>query len=285
MATDLQTDTAHAARVYDYLLGGKDNFAPDREAGEKLRTAFPDIVTAMRANRRFMVRAAHFLAERGFRQFLDIGTGLPTPPNLHEVVQAVDPTCSVVYADNDPLVLVHARALLVSTPEGQTEYIDGDLRKPAELLSTPPLSILDLSQPVAVTMIGILHLVTDDEARTAIDTLMGRLSSGSALALTAVASDIMPVDAAIAAVQQSGIPFKKARTRTEAQALFSGLELIEPGVVQIHRWHPEVQTAWTVRHVEEDEARPEAPTRPPSQDELTAQDRQVTLYGAVAFKS
>jgi hypothetical protein len=163
--TDLRTDRPHSARIYDHLLGGKDNFEPDRVAADKIVVNLPDLPVSMRANRRLMARVVHYLAaERGIRQFLDVGTSLPTAPNLHQVVQAVDPAARVVYVDNDPIVLVHARALLTSTPEGKTSYVDADLREPNALLSAPePRETLDLSRPVALTLLAIIQHVTDEE--------------------------------------------------------------------------------------------------------------------------
>jgi S-adenosyl methyltransferase len=160
----LKTDVPHSARVYDYILGGKDNFKADRDLGDKVIQALPSIKTSARANRAFMARVARFLAaEHGLRQFLDIGTGLPTSPNLHEVVQQIDPSCRVVYVDNDPMVLTHARALLASTSEGRTSYLDADLRAPEAILAAPELRILDLSEPVALSLMAIVHFVHDDD--------------------------------------------------------------------------------------------------------------------------
>jgi hypothetical protein len=260
---ELRTDIAHSARIYDYLLGGKDNFAADRQAAEAIVAATPNMPVSMRANRNFMARVAHHLAaELGIRQFLDIGTGLPTAPNLHEVVQRVAPESHIVYVDNDPIVLVHARALLTSTPQGRTTYIDADLRNPATILAAPQLAeALDLSQPVALSLIAVLQFVADDDAVHAIiDQLLEPLPAGSVLALSTVTTDSAPVVASGGAAQYraSGIPVR-ARNLAEVTDLFRGLDLVEPGVVLVHRWHPD--------------------------DAAEAlDDSQVYMYGGVAIK-
>src|SRR3982751_2393068 len=156
MPPELNTEVAHSARIYDYLLGGKDNFAVDRAAAEKMLQYTPSLPISMRANRRFMAKAARYLAEQGIRQFLDVGTGLPTHPNLHQVVQEVAPESAVVYADNDPLVLVHARALLTPVGTGAVSYLDSDLREPEAILTAAAES-LDLTRPVALTLIAVLQ--------------------------------------------------------------------------------------------------------------------------------
>src|SRR4029077_5326445 len=160
---DFDTSVPHIARVYDYWLGGKDNFAADRELGERTLEAYPNLVFSVRANRAFLARAVRFLAaEAGIRQFLDVGTGIPTADNTHEVAQRVAPECKIVYVDNDPLVLVHARALLTGTPEGVGDYIDAGLHEPATIL-TGAERILDFSQPIALMMLGIVGHITDDD--------------------------------------------------------------------------------------------------------------------------
>ena len=262
-SVDLKTDVPHSARVYDYLLGGKDNFAADREAAAHITGVWPNLPTSMRANRNFMTRVAHYLAARqGIRQFLDIGTGLPTSPNLHEVVQAVAPESRVVYVDNDPIVLVHARALLTSSPEGRTTYIDASLRDPDSIIKAPQLAqTLDLSQPVAVCLLAIMHYVVDEqEAHDIIDRLMGPMPSGSALALSTATADSNPeeVGRGIAMYNARGIT-SKVRTKAEVTALFDGLGLVSPGVPLVHQWHPD------------DEA-------------LSIEDSQVSMYGGVAIK-
>ena len=239
---DLKTNVPHPARIYDFLLGGKDNFQPDRDAAAEITVDWPHLPISMRTNRNFMNRAAGYLAEElGIRQFLDVGTGLPTPPNLHNVVQRVAPESRVVYVDNDPIVLIHARALLTSSREGRTAYIDADLRDPDAILSAPQFAdTLDLTRPVALSLIAILQFIPDEEeAHTVVRRLMERLPSGSVLALSTVTADSAPaeVDAGVAAYTTRGIP-TKARTLAEVQRFFDGLSLIEPGVTLVNRWHP-----------------------------------------------
>jgi hypothetical protein len=244
---DLRTDVPHSARIYDYLLGGKDNFQADRDAAGAITQDWPHLAISMRANRNFMARLTHFIAaELGIRQFLDVGTGLPTSPNLHEVVQAVDPASRVVYVDNDPIVLVHARALLTSTPEGRTAYIDADLHDPAAILAAPQLTeTLDLSQPVSLSLIAVLQFIVDEtEAHRIIDELMRPLASGSVLSLSTVTADSAPdeVTRGVAAYVARGIS-EKARDHGEVVDLFSGLDLIEPGVTLVNRWRPDEAAA------------------------------------------
>ena len=244
-SVDLKTDVPHSARIYDFLLGGKDNFPADREAAAEITKDWPNLPKSMRANRDFMRRVIHYLAaELDIRQFLDIGTGLPTAPNLHEVAQGVAPESRIVYVDNDPIVLVHARALLSSTPEGRTAYIDADLRDPAAILDAPQVDILDLDQPVALSVIAILHYIKDEqEAHRIVDRLMDALPPGSVLALSTTTADSAPeeVNRGVAVYNARGIP-TKARDRAEVESLFHGLELIEPGVVLVNHWHPDDAT-------------------------------------------
>ena len=241
---ELNTTVAHSARIYDFLLGGKDNFEADRKAAEAIMQASPSLPISMRANRDYMVRAArHLTREHGIRQFLDIGTGLPTSPNLHEVVQEIAPESRVVYVDNDPLVLSHARALLTSHPDGATAYIDADLRDVPAILESPQLvETLDLTRPVAISMIAVLQFVTDEaEAHAIIDRLLAAVPAGSALAISTVTANSLQAVGAAARYQARGIP-AKPRTDDEVRALFRGLELEEPGVVPVHRWRPEPGT-------------------------------------------
>jgi O-methyltransferase involved in polyketide biosynthesis len=242
-AVALRTDRAHSARVYDYMLGGKTNFAPDREAGDKIIAEWPGSRTAARAARDVMHRIVRRLTEvHGIRQFLDIGTGIPTTPNLHEVAQSVDASCRIVYVDNDPIVLAHARALLTSTPEGRTTYLSGDLREPEKILADPALkATLDLSRPVALTLINIVHFLPDEAALPIVQRLLQALPAGSFLALTAGTADSAPEQAAIASrqYQDAGID-NHLRTRAQVERFFAGLELDEPGVALTNRWHPEL---------------------------------------------
>lgn len=235
----VNTTVPHSARMYDYVLGGKDNYLADREAAEEALKVWPGLWTSMRVNRAVMRRMAHWLtAEAGIRQFLDIGTGIPTSPNLHEVVQETAPESRVVYVDNDPIVLVHARALLSSAPEGRTSYVEADMRKPDALFSTPELcDTLDLSQPVAVTVIAMLQFVED--AAGLIDKLTAPLAPGSYLAITAATADLAKGSTALAEVyNRRGVPMY-LRSREELTALFADrCDLVEPGVVPMQHWHP-----------------------------------------------
>ena len=239
--TDIDTSVAHIARVYDYWLGGKDNFAADREAGDEAIEAYPQLVSSVRANRAFLARTVRFLAgEVGIRQFLDVGTGIPSASNTHEVAQAIAPETRVVYADNDPMVLAHARALLRSAPEGATAYLDADVRDPAEILHAAA-GLLDLSRPVAVMLVAILHFVSDDEhPQEIISRLMAELPPGSSLTISHVPSDMHA-----SAMKDMGDRLNRLlaqrstyRSREEVTRFFGGLELVPPGVVPIQEWRP-----------------------------------------------
>jgi hypothetical protein len=236
---DIDTSVAHQARVYDYLLGGKDNFAADRAVGDKAIQAYPDSVTASRANRAFLGRAVRFLAgEAGIRQFLDVGTGIPSANNTHEVAQGVAPESRVVYVDNDPIVLAHARALLTSAPEGQTAYLDADANDPDTILARAART-LDFSRPVAITLLSILHAIEDPYALTS--RLVGAVPAGSYLAISIPASDIQPEGfAEMARRLDEGIPCVTFALHGYAGVtrFFDGLELLEPGVVPVNHWRP-----------------------------------------------
>ncbi|MER8104229.1 SAM-dependent methyltransferase [Kitasatospora sp. NPDC094016] len=240
---DLRTDRAHPARVYDYLLGGKTNFPVDREVGDRILGEWPGSRTATVAARAVMHRMVRRLVEvHGVRQFLDVGTGIPTTPNLHEVVQAVDPSCRVVYVDNDPIVLAHSRALLTSTPEGRTAYVEGDLREPERFLADPAVAAtLDLDRPIALTLINIVHFLSDEAAHPPVRELVDALPSGSFLALTAGTADSIPDLVAIGSRRYSEAGIENhLRPRAGVERFFAGLELDDPGVVLINRWHPEL---------------------------------------------
>ncbi len=244
--SSFDTSVAHPARVYDYWLGGKDNFAADRAAAERVIAVRPTIRRDIRANRDFLRRAVAYLAaEAGLRQFLDVGTGIPTSPNVHEVVQDVAPEARVVYVDNDPIVLAHARALLTSTPEGATAYIDADLRDSAKILRDAART-LEFSRPVAVILVGVLHLISDDQDPYGIVArLMAATPPGSYLVVSHPASDVhaeVVAEGARAYNQTVATP-QTRRSLAEVSRFFDGLELAEPGVVQCHRWHPEPGTA------------------------------------------
>jgi len=241
----LRTDVPHSARIYDYLLGGKDNFKADRDAAAGITADWPNLPKSMRANRDFMRRVGrHLAAELGFRQFLDIGTGLPTSPNLHEVVQQVAPEARIVYVDNDPIVLAHARALLTSNREGKTAYIDADLRDPAAIInSSQARETLDFSKPVALSLLAIVHFMPDDdEVRRIIREFMAVLPAGSALALSTTNGESAPeeVSAGVAAYNASGVALK-TRSIAEVEGLFAGFDLVAPGVVLVNHWWPDDQ--------------------------------------------
>lgn len=238
----LDASRPHPARVYDFLLGGKDNFESDRAFAEQMIVAYPEAKDAAVANRGFMHRAVAWMArEAGIRQFIDLGTGLPTSPNLHEVVQDIAADSLVVYVDNDPLVLVNARALLVGTPEGATAYVDADVRNPARILSAAS-KILDLSRPVGLTSIALLHYVTDaDDAHGIIAGLMASLPSGSCLAITHGTHDLVSPDRRerMERLWAASPVASQVRDRSEVERFFAGLDLVEPGVVPITEWHTE----------------------------------------------
>ncbi|MGW2560091.1 SAM-dependent methyltransferase [Streptomyces sp. NPDC001514] len=241
-AARIRTDIAHNARVWNYWLGGKDNYQIDRQVGDQVTGMFPSIGQVARADRAFLGRAVTFLArEAGVRQFLDIGTGLPTVDNTHEVAQRIAPDARIVYVDNDPIVLTHARALLTSTPEGRTEYIDADAHRPDDILrSVEPT--LDLSRPVAVIMLGILNFVLDtDEATSIVRRIMGAIPSGSYLALTHPTLELGGEGntEAMAFWNENATPPITARSRAEFAAFLDGLEVLEPGIVSCARWRAE----------------------------------------------
>lgn len=235
------TSVAHIARVYNYWLGGKDNYAADRKTGDAMIAAYPTLVASVRANRAFLARTVRYLAnEAGIRQFLDIGTGIPSANNTHEVAQAVAPDCRVVYVDNDPVVLAHARALLTSTPQGATAYIDADVRDTATILSQAAAT-LDFNKPVAVMLIAIFHLIADeDDPYGIVTTLLDAVPAGSYLALSHVASDIAPEQAAEAARRYNQMAHDRQTHRDHAGVtrFFDGLVLVDPGVVPVQKWRP-----------------------------------------------
>jgi hypothetical protein len=241
-APAFDTSVAHVARVYNYWLGGKDNFAADRAAAQQAMAAFPDIVHSARANRAFLRRAVTYLAgTAGIRQFLDIGTGIPSANNTHEVAQSVAPDCRIVYVDNDPVVLAHARALLTSTPEGATDYIDADLRNADQILAKAA-ETLDFTKPVAVMLMAILqHLGDDPDPYAVVARLMAAVPSGSYLALSHPAKDIHAAEMAEMANRLNQTMAEKVtfRSQSEVAPFFTGLELIEPGMTNVPDWRPE----------------------------------------------
>ena len=237
---DFDTSAPHNARVYNYLLGGKDNFAADRAAGERFLAAYPNVVHSVRANRAFLARAVRFLAaDAGIRQFLDIGTGVPTADNTHEVAQRFAPDSRIVYVDNDPVVLPHAQALLKSNADGACAYIDADLRDPEKILAGAR-DTLDFTKPVAVMLVAVLQLIGDaDDPAGVVARLMAACAPGSFLVVSHPASDLdAGLDAATRQFNQSGGERATNRDRAAVARLFDGFELVEPGVVRVADWRP-----------------------------------------------
>ncbi|MGV9255646.1 SAM-dependent methyltransferase [Streptomyces sp. NPDC003697] len=230
----IDTSRAHPARVYDWLLGGKDNYPVDEAVGAQLPLQAKD---AARQNREFMHRAAAWLAAQGVDQFLDIGTGIPTEPNLHQIVQDVVPSAKVVYTDNDPIVLRHAEALLVSRPEGTTDYIQADVRQP-EGIVRHARRVLDFDRPVALSLIALMHFVPDEQdAHGIVRDLVATLPSGSYLVLSHAASDLYPELAARVTAEYARGGIQLAfRTRSEVERFFDGMDLVAPGLVTATRW-------------------------------------------------
>ncbi|MGQ4511894.1 SAM-dependent methyltransferase [Streptomyces sp. DW26H14] len=239
---ELRTDVAHPARIYDVFLGGKTNYAPDRAMAATVAEKMPTVKIAARVNRAFVLRATRYLAaEAGIRQFLDIGTGIPTSPNLHEVAQSVAPESRIVYVDNDPIVLAHSRALHTSSPAGLTTYLQADLTDPDSILNAPQLSeTLDLSRPVALTMGLLLHWIAPkDRPHELVRRLVDALSPGSHLMISVFARELAGVSAGLEEdFAREGTALRPA-TRDEALAYFDGTDLIEPGLVAPHRWRPD----------------------------------------------
>ncbi|MGW6460279.1 SAM-dependent methyltransferase [Streptomyces sp. NPDC055078] len=258
----IDASQAHSARVYDYILGGNDHFPVDVEAADAMVAGWPALPVHMRANREFMHRAARYLArEAGIRQFLDIGAGLPTSPNLHEVVQAERPDAAVVYVDNDPIVLAHAQSLLTSSPQGRTAYVDADIREPEAITESREFrETLDLGEPVGLMVIGMLHFIMPPEDHILVQRLLSPLPAGSFLAATIGTADFAPDEVGRVAqeYERRGMPMR-LRKREEAEAFFGGLEMVEPGLTQVHHWRPRE-----------------------GQDPID--DRDVAMYGAVARK-
>jgi len=240
----IDTSVAHVARVYDYWLGGKDNFAADRRAGEQAIQAYPDIVYSVRANRAFLARTVRYLAaEAGIRQFLDIGTGIPTANNTHEVAQSVAPGSNVVYVDNDPVVLTHARALLVSGDQGHTNYIDADLRDTGRILAEAALT-LDFSQPVAIMLMAILqHIDEAEDPNAIVSSLLAAVPPGSYLTISHPAADLAAQQMAQMAERLNKLMAEKVTFRTRAQVapFFEGLAMVEPGLVRVQEWRPDTE--------------------------------------------
>ena len=262
MTNSFDSGTAHSARMYDYLLGGKDNFAADRDLAEQYLSVYPHGRTAALENRAFMRRVVTWLTrDIGIRQYLDIGTGLPTSPNLHEVAQGINPGSRVVYVDNDPLVLVHARALLLGHHEGATDYLESDVRDPDRILAEAART-LDFTQPVALTLVSLLHFLTNtDDPYATVARLVSALPSGSYLAISHGTYETLDPEQAAqftALNAASPVPFQP-RDRVEVGRFFDGLDLVDPGIVPVAAW----------RDDDRDEPRPPAD--------------HVPYYGAVAL--
>jgi O-methyltransferase involved in polyketide biosynthesis len=250
----LQPHVPHTARIWNYWLGGKDNFEADRETGDRVREIFPVVVELAQADRLFLGRAVRYLVEEaGIRQFLDIGTGLPTKDNTHEVAQRLAPESRIVYVDNDPMVLVHARALLTSSPEGVTDYIEADLRRPDEILAGAART-LDFTRPVAIMLLGVLHFVwDDDEVQQIIDRLLDAVPSGSYVAVanttTAVNGDLTAE--AVRVWNLDAQPKLKLRSTERIAAFFDRLEMVEPGWVSCSRWRPDPSPSGLPKEVDQ----------------------------------
>ncbi|HXP20878.1 MAG TPA: SAM-dependent methyltransferase [Streptosporangiaceae bacterium] len=240
--TAIDTTVPHSARIWNYWLGGKDNFEVDRAAGDEFRQVFPAIADIARGSRQYLARAIHYLvSEAGIRQFLDVGTGLPTEDNTHELAQREAPESRIVYADNDPLVLTHARALLTSTPEGETAYLEADLRDPGKVVAGAA-ETLDFTQPIAIILNGVLGHLTDlDEARSIVRQFVDAVPSGSYLSVMDGTSAVAghPAEEAQQGYNDSGALPYVLRTPGEIASFFEGLELVAPGVVSCTRWRPQ----------------------------------------------
>ncbi|NLU69375.1 SAM-dependent methyltransferase [Streptomyces sp. HNM0574] len=261
----IDTSRPHSARVYDYWLNGKNNYEADAVAAERVARIWPGVKLGAQLNRAFMRRATRWLAaEAGVRQFLDIGTGIPTEPNLHQVAQSVAPDSRVVYADNDPIVLQYAQALLTSSLEGRTAYVHADVTEPEQLLESPELrETLDLGRPVALSMIALLHFLTDERgAYDLVRRLLDPLPSGSYLVLTHATADFDPdLLTRVSEAYQSTVTEGQIRSNTEVARFFEGLELLDPGLVVCHRWRPD-----------------------PSEPQPDITDAELSVYAGVARK-
>jgi SAM-dependent methyltransferase len=248
-SSEIDTSRPHGARIYDYFLGGKDWFPVDREAAEQVKKALPVAETGARANRDFMHRATRLLTrEHGIRQFLDIGTGIPTSPNLHQVAQEVAPECRVVYADHDPLVLEYADALMHSTPEGRTAYVQADVRYDSILDSREVRETLDLDRPVALSLLALLHFVPDEHRpQEMVRSILERLAPGSFLVVSHATADFYDDEQMkrVQAIFDAGGTPVQVRGKGEIEVFFEGLEMVEPGLMPTHRWRPEAPSTLT----------------------------------------
>src|ERR1039457_5213803 len=242
---DFDPGVAHPARVYNVWLGGKDHFAPDREAAQRVAQCRPQVVTGARANRQFLSRVVRYLArKRGISQFLDIGAGLPAPDNTHEAAQSLNSAARIVYADNDPIVLAHARALMTSTPEGTCDYLDADLHDPAAILAGASRT-LDFGRPAAILLLAVLHFLPDaDDPAGILATLAAALAPASFIAISHLTSDFAPaaVASGVAAYNEAVPGGITARSHAGVTALLGGLSLVPPGVVPVTEWRPDPGT-------------------------------------------
>ncbi|GAB2518737.1 SAM-dependent methyltransferase [Nocardiopsis aegyptia] len=247
----IDTTVAHSARVWNYWLGGKDNYPVDREVGDYVLQAYPEMVAAARADREFLIRAVtHLTANEGIRQFLDIGTGLPTHNNTHEVAQAIAPESRVVYVDNDPMVLAHARALLTSRPEGATHYVDSDLREPATVLKTAA-GHLDFTRPIGLTILGTMGHFEGQQAYDIVRGYVDALPAGSFLVMCDGTDTSEPmIEAARRWNDTAPLPYH-LRSPQEIARFFEGLEPLEPGVVSASLWRPSESEVGAVREVDQ----------------------------------
>jgi hypothetical protein len=241
--SEIDVSRPHAARMYDYFLGGKDNFAADRATAAKVLDSWGAVRTAVRENRAFLGRAVRYLAEAGIGQFLDVGTGLPSANNVHEVAQAVNPATRVVYVDNDPIVLTHARALLASGPQGATAYLDADVREPEKILSDQVTrATIDFTEPIALMLVAVLHFIPDeDDPRRIVRTLVDALPSGSYVVASHATAEHNPegLSGAGRAYREGGVRVALRTSEEFADLVFGGLELVDPGVVLVSEWRPE----------------------------------------------
>ncbi|MFV2008251.1 MULTISPECIES: SAM-dependent methyltransferase [unclassified Micromonospora] len=241
----MDTAVPHSARIWNYWLGGKDHFAVDRAAGDEVIAHIPDIPIGAKSERAFLQRVVRFLVrDVGIRQFLDVGTGLPSADNTHEVAQSLEPRCRVVYIDNDPLVMAHARALLTSTPEGSCDYVEADLRQPDAILASARRT-LDFTQPIGLMLLGVVnHILDDDVAYGSVAQLVQALPAGSHLVLTHSTAEIHgePMLRVMRETTERGGTPIRARTKVELERFFDGLDLLEPGVVTCSRWRPDPES-------------------------------------------
>ncbi len=261
-SADLRPDVPHPARMYDYYLGGKDNFPADREAAERALSANPEFRSTARSNRGFLQRAVRHVAEQGIDQFLDIGTGIPTAGNTHEIAQQADPQARVVYVDNDPIVLTHARALMAGMGRGRTDVLQADLRDPAGILAAAQVKeLLDFDRPMALVLAAVLHFIPDEDKPYAIvGELLAALAPGSYLILSHGTADFIPAEIRdrVTGVYTKATAPLVGRSREKVQQFFGGLDLLEPGVVTVPLWRPD--------------------------EEPAAGSDRVSMYGAVARK-